>query len=79
MLPVFFSYDDGGIKVAVASFPNTNRINHLLCVFHLFDQNTKQHVQSAISDSGSASGWTLFRSGLSECREAKNEDDLIRL
>ena len=70
---------DEAMSAAISSLKHFEFINHLLCVYHLFDMNIKQQVQYVVNSHESESGWAKFREGLSECKDAVTEEEFNRL
>lgn len=77
--PVIFTDGDDAMYAAIAYLPYSEDIRHLICTFHLFDQNLKRTVQHILTSSAGASSLASFRKCLSICRQAISEDDLGRL
>ena len=76
---VILTEGDKGNFAAIASIPYSCQVVHLLCTFHLFDQNVKRRVEHVITEKTGASAWGLFRKYLSICRQAPTEARLYHL
>lgn len=70
---------DESIHPSLASLPYYDSINHLLCVFHIFDLNVKKHTQPSLQMNNGPHSWPQFRHALDICREAGSESNLTTL
>lgn len=78
---VVFTDGDDSMHVALSSVPYSTDIHHLLCLFHLFDTNFKKKLMPVLQKQGpgASSQWDLFRRGLSQVREPRDEHEFERI
>lgn len=70
---VIMTDGDEAIQCSISTLLYAGEILHLLCVFHLFDQNPKKHVHSALLSVNGRTAWPQFRSELEKRRQAGTE------
>ena len=72
---IMFTYENSAMCASISSLPYSEHIFHLLCFFHLIDQNFKSKVRACLSSEAEGSVWPLFRKDIVLCRNATTEQD----